>query len=119
MQGKSAQQKKLKSRKAPSLILNNWVVEIQMAEWKTVDKEIWLRTFETEEGAARALDVAQKLLRYKKKRPANFPCIELVAYPELRTCISCLGWPIMGSRRPYIGKLSRLLKHLLSPLELQ
>jgi hypothetical protein len=24
----------------------------------------------------------------KKKRPANFPCIELVAYPELRKCIA-------------------------------
>jgi EREBP-like factor len=38
-----------------------------MAEWKTVDKEIWLRIFETEEVAARALDVARKLLRCKKK----------------------------------------------------
>jgi EREBP-like factor len=53
-----------------------------MAEWKTMDKEILLRTFETEEGAARALDAARKLLKCKKKRPANFPCIELVAYLE-------------------------------------
>jgi hypothetical protein len=51
-----------------------------MAEWKTVDKEIWLKTFETEEGAAGALDAAQKLLICKKKQPTNFPCIELVAY---------------------------------------
>jgi hypothetical protein len=53
-----------------------------MAEWKTVDKEIWLKTFETEEGAAGALDAAQKLLICKKKQPTNFPCIELVAYLE-------------------------------------
>jgi hypothetical protein len=62
--------------------LNKWVAEIRVAEWKTVDKKVWLGTFETEEGAARAVDAARKLLRCKKKRPANFPCIELEAYPE-------------------------------------
>jgi hypothetical protein len=82
MQEKLAKRRKLVSRKAPSLILNNSVAEIWMAEWKTVDKEIWLRIFETEEVAARALDVARKLLRCKKKWPVNFPCIELVAYLE-------------------------------------
>ena len=62
--------------------LNKFVAEIRVAEWKTVDKKVWLGTFETEEGAARAVDAARKLLRCKKKRPANFPCIELEAYPE-------------------------------------
>jgi hypothetical protein len=119
MQEEMAQRRKLKSRKAPSLNFNNWIAEIRMAEWKMVDKEIWLTTFETKEGAARALDAMRKLLTCKKKRRANFPCIELVAYPELRKYVACLGQPIMGSSRPYIGKPSRLLKHMLSPLEVQ
>lgn len=53
-----------------------------MAEWKTVDKKVWLGTFETEEGAARAVDAARKLLKCKKKRLPNFPCMELDTFSE-------------------------------------
>jgi EREBP-like factor len=67
MQEETTQRRKLESRKAPSLNFNNWVAEIRMAEWKTVDKEIWLMTFETKEGVARALDATRKFLKCKKK----------------------------------------------------
>lgn len=47
-----------------------------------MDKKVWLGTFDTEVGAARAVDAARKLLQCKKKRPANFPCLNLDAYSE-------------------------------------
>lgn len=62
--------------------LSKWVAEIRVAEWKTVDKKVWLGTFESEEGAARAVDAARKLLQCRKKRPANFPCENLTMYSE-------------------------------------
>lgn len=62
--------------------LNKWVAEIRVAEWKSVDKKVWLGTFESEEGAARAVDAARKLLKCRKKRPANFPCEQLTMYSE-------------------------------------
>ena len=62
--------------------LQKWVAEIRVAEWKTVDKKVWLGTFDSEEGAARAVDAARKLLKCKKKRPPNFPCESLSAYSE-------------------------------------
>ncbi|KAG0629164.1 hypothetical protein M758_1G081800 [Ceratodon purpureus] len=62
--------------------LQKWVAEIRVAEWKTVDKKVWLGTFDSEEGAARAVDAARKLLKCKKKRPANFPCDSLASYAE-------------------------------------
>lgn len=45
-----------------------------------MDKKVWLGTFETEEGAARAVDSARKILKCKKKRAFNFPCKKLDAY---------------------------------------
>ena len=62
--------------------LSKWVAEIRVAEWKPVDKKVWLGTFESEEGAARAVDAARKLLNCRKKRPANFPCENLTKYSE-------------------------------------
>ena len=62
--------------------LSKWVAEIRVAEWKSVDKKVWLGTFESEEGAARAVDAARKLLQCRKKRPANFPCENLTKYSE-------------------------------------
>lgn len=62
--------------------LQKWVAEIRVAEWKSVDKKVWLGTFDSEEGAARAVDAARKLLKCKKKRPANFPCDALAEYSE-------------------------------------
>lgn len=62
--------------------LQKWVAEIRVAEWKTVDKKVWLGTFDSEEGAARAVDAARTLLKCKKKRPPNFPCESLDAYSE-------------------------------------
>lgn len=62
--------------------LQKYVAEIRVAEWKTVDKKVWLGTFDSEEGAARAVDAARKLLKCKKKRPPNFPCESLTAYSE-------------------------------------
>lgn len=62
--------------------LSKWVAEIRVAEWKSVDKKVWLGTFESEEGAARAVDAARKLLKCRKKRPANFPCENLTKYSE-------------------------------------
>lgn len=62
--------------------LSKWVAEIRVAEWKSVDKKVWLGTFDSEEGAARAVDSARKILRCCKKRPFNFPCPQLEAYKE-------------------------------------
>ncbi|KAG0590009.1 hypothetical protein KC19_1G063700 [Ceratodon purpureus] len=57
-----------------------WVAEIRVP--KNVDKKVWLGTFDSEEGAARAVDLARNLLKCKQKRPANFPCNSLSAYSE-------------------------------------
>lgn len=62
--------------------LQKWVAEIRVAEWKSVDKKVWLGTFDSEEGAARAVDAARKLLKCKKKRGFNIPSAELDAYSE-------------------------------------
>lgn len=62
--------------------LSKWVAEIRVAEWKAVDKKVWLGTFESEVGAARAVDAARKLLNCRKKRPPNFPCDKLTKYSE-------------------------------------
>lgn len=62
--------------------LSKWVAEIRVAEWKAVDKKVWLGTFDSEEGAARAVDSARKILRCAKKRPFNFPCPQLDSYRE-------------------------------------
>jgi hypothetical protein len=60
--------------------LRKWVAEIRVAEWKDVDKKVWLGTFDTEEGAARGVDLARKLLRCAKRRPPNLACRELELY---------------------------------------
>jgi hypothetical protein len=60
--------------------LCKWVAEIRVAEWKAVDKKVWLGTFDTEKGAARGVDLARKLLRCQKKHTYNLPCAQLDAY---------------------------------------
>ncbi|KAG0581362.1 hypothetical protein KC19_4G245200 [Ceratodon purpureus] len=60
--------------------LRKWVTEIRVAEWKDVDKKVWLGTFDTEDGAARGVDLACKLLKCSKTRRVNLPCPELDLY---------------------------------------
>ncbi|KAG0620799.1 hypothetical protein M758_4G245200 [Ceratodon purpureus] len=60
--------------------LCKWVAEIRVAEWKDVDKKVWLGTFEAEESAARGVDLARKLLKCTKKKKFNLPCSELDQY---------------------------------------
>lgn len=62
--------------------LQKWVAEIRVAEWKSVDKKVWLGTFDTEQAAARGVDLARKLLNCKKKNPFNLPCERLAGYSQ-------------------------------------
>lgn len=62
--------------------LHKWVAEIRVFEWKSVDKKVWLGTFDSELGAACAVDAARKLLKCQKKREPNVPCAALAAYKE-------------------------------------
>ncbi|KAH8940308.1 hypothetical protein BDL97_15G082200 [Sphagnum fallax] len=62
--------------------LSKWVAEIRVAEWKSVDKKVWLGTYISEEGAAHAVDAARKILRCNKKQKPNFSCKQLEAYAE-------------------------------------
>jgi hypothetical protein len=60
--------------------LQKWVAEIPVAEWKDVDKKLWLGTFDTDVAAARGVDLARKLVKCTKKHKFNLPCPELGAY---------------------------------------
>ncbi len=62
--------------------LSKWVAEIRVAEWKSVDKKVWLGTYISEEGAACAVDAARKILKCTKKKKPNFSCDRLEAYTE-------------------------------------
>jgi hypothetical protein len=62
--------------------LSKWVAEIRVAEWKSLDKKVWLGTYISEEGAACAVDAARKILKCTKKKKPNFSCDRLEAYSE-------------------------------------
>lgn len=62
--------------------LSKWVAEIRVAQWKSVDKKVWLGTYISEEGAACAVDAARKILKCTKKKKPNFSCDRLEAYTE-------------------------------------
>ncbi len=62
--------------------LSKWVAEIRVAEWKSVDKKVWLGTYFSEEEAACAVDAARKILKCTKKKKPNFSCDRLEAYTE-------------------------------------
>lgn len=62
--------------------LSKWVAEIRVAEWKSVDKKVWLGTYISEQEAAYAVDAARKILKCTKKKEPNFSCDRLEAYTE-------------------------------------
>ncbi|KAH8964478.1 hypothetical protein BDL97_04G069400 [Sphagnum fallax] len=62
--------------------LNKWVAEIRVAEWKSVDKKVWLGTYISEQEAACAVDAARKILKCTKKKKPNFSSVRLEAYTE-------------------------------------